>query len=178
MNRITVGELPFIEKVKVNQQSFGNGVIDIAEEIGTLPHFLMIVMNNESGLNPAAKNPTSSATGLIQFMEDTARGMGTTTAALKQMSNVEQLKYVRKYLLPYKGKLNDVSDVYLSVFFPLALKKSEDYIFPKWASSANPIFDLNKDGQLTKKEFRNYVNNKYSKYIPVSTLASFKKKES
>lgn len=36
----------------------------------------------------------SSAVGLIQFLERTARGLGTSTAALAAMSREKQLEYV------------------------------------------------------------------------------------
>ncbi len=158
-------KLPFIEKVKNNAKAFGEKVISICTGFGFPASWLMVVMNNESGLNSAIKNPTSSASGLIQFMEATAKSLGTTTEKLRAMSNVDQLDYVQKYLKPYAKQIKSVSDVYLSIFFPLALYKGDDYIFPEWASKANPIFDTNKDKVLTKKEFRNYVNNKYAKYI-------------
>jgi len=170
-------KLPFINKVKTNQKEFGEKVIDISSKLDTIPHYLMVVMNNESGLRADIKNPTSTASGLIQFMEATAKGLGTTTADLRKMSNVAQLDYVYKYMKPYKGRLHEVSDVYLAVFFPLALYKDENYKFPSWAVKANPIFDLNKDGILTKAEFRNYVNNKYSKYLPESTEIDLIKKK-
>lgn len=161
-------DLPFISKVAESREEFGNKVISIAQDLGVLPHWLMIVMNNESGLNPAAKNPTSSASGLIQFMEPTAVQLGTTTAQLRAMTGVQQLDFVKKYFTAYgyHKKISSVADTYLAIFFPLALYKPDDYVFPKWASDANPIFDLNKDGTLTKEEFKNYVNNKYAAYIP------------
>lgn len=158
-------KLPFISKVKSNAQAFGDKVIQIGSDLGILPQWLMIVMNNESGLSASIKNPTSSASGLIQFMEATAKNLGTTTEKLRAMSNVEQLDYVKKYFAPYANRINDVTDTYLAVFFPLALYKGEDYIFPKWASDANPIFDVNKDKILTKAEFRKYVNEKYKPYL-------------
>ncbi len=163
-----VENLAFIDKVKDNKEAFGKKVIDIAAKLDTVPNNLMIVMNNESAgtFSPSIKNPTSTATGLIQFMEDTAKGMGTSTQALAKMSNVQQLDYVYKYLAKYKDKYKDASDLYLAVFFPLALyQKDENWQFPQWAVKANPIFDINKDGKLTKAEFRSYVLNKYKQYL-------------
>lgn len=169
--------LPFINKVPENRQAFGEKVISISDQLGFMPEWLMIVMNNESGEDSTAHNPYSSATGLIQFMESTAADLGTSTAALAAMTNIDQLDYVKKYFTKYGyyHHVNDVSDCYLAVFFPSALFKGEDYIFPKWASDANPVFDLNKDGQLTKAEFRKYVNDKYSAYLP--DQAEFVKKK-
>lgn len=162
---MTYLDLPFINKVKKNQKEFGNKVIDIAAKLNTDPRFLMIVMNNESGLDSTAKNPNSSATGLIQFMEPTAKGLGTTTADLRTMENVKQLDYVYKYLKVYKSKLVSAADVYLAIFFPLALYKSNTWEFPTWVVKANKIFDTNKDAKLSVQEFKDYVNNKYSKYL-------------
>ena len=138
----------------------------------------MIVMNNESGLDSTIKNPFGSATGLIQFTEATAKDLGTTTAALKLMSNVDQLDYVKKYFTKYGyyKKVQDVADAYLCVFYPAALYKDDNFKFPTWAVNANPIFDINKDGTLTKAEFKTYVNNKYNDYLTAAEVADFKKK--
>ncbi len=171
-------DLPFINRVTENQKAFGEKVISIANDLDILPHWLMIVMNNESGLNSHIKNPNSSATGLIQFMEPTANELGTSTAELAAMSNVEQLDYVKKYFTAYGyyKQINDTADTYLAIFFPKALYENDDFVFPKWASNANPIFDINHDGTLTKSEFRNYVNNKYAAYIPTVEVENLKKK--
>lgn len=156
-------DLLYISKVKTNQAAFGNKVILIAQMLDINPNSLMFVMNNESGLNHTIKNPNGTATGLIQFTEATAKNLGTSTAALKAMSNVEQLNYVYKYLQQWKNNITDTASLYLSIFYPLALFKDNSYQFPKWVVTANPIFDLNKDGNLYKSEFLNYVNQKFAK---------------
>lgn len=153
--------LPFIEKVTENQEAFGNKVIAIAADLGLQPDWLMIVMNNESGLNHRIKNPNSSATGLIQFIETTAKRLGTSTAALKEMTNVEQLDYVKKYFGLYAQKINNAADAYLAVFYPQALFEADNWSFPDWAVKANPIFF--KQG-TTKTDFNNYVKSKYGTY--------------
>lgn len=167
MNSITWDKLPFINKVTENQQVFGEKVIEISAELGIKPEWLMVVMNNETGgtFSPSIKNPTSTATGLIQFMEATAKGLGTTTAELSSMDNVEQLDYVKKYLEPYASRIKSASDTYLAVFYPEALYKNDDFVFPNWAAKANKIFDVSKDGILTKGEFAQYVDNKYLQYV-------------
>lgn len=160
-----ITKLPYIYLVKENQTLFGKKVIEISYKLNILPQELMCVMYNETAgtMSSHIKNPTSSATGLIQFMAETAGGLGTSTAALAAMSNVDQLDYVYQYLLKYKGKMKDVSDIYLAVFFPAALyQSSEQWRFPQWAVDANPIFDINHDHTLTKAEFRQYVNNKFA----------------
>lgn len=58
---------------------------------------LAAVMSSESGFQPGAKNPKATASGLIQFTEATAKGLGTTTAAIRSMSAVDQLPLVERY---------------------------------------------------------------------------------
>lgn len=163
-------DLLYISKVKTNIAAFGNKVILIAQLLDISPNSLMFVMNNESGLDHTIKNPNGSATGLIQFTEATAKNLGTTTAALKAMTNVQQLDYVWKYLQQWKSEIKDTGSLYLSIFYPAALFKENSYQFPKWVVTANPIFDLNKDGNLTKSEFLSYVNQKYAKAIQANQI--------
>src|SRR5205085_3198990 len=66
-------------------QAFKDKVVQIASDLGTNPNFLMAVMSFESGgtFSPSIKNAAGSgAVGLIQFMPPTAKGLGTSTAAL------------------------------------------------------------------------------------------------
>jgi hypothetical protein len=58
----------------------------------------MAAMAFETGetFSPSIKNKASGATGLIQFMRSTAKGSGTTTAALAEMTAVDQLDFVEK----------------------------------------------------------------------------------
>ena len=58
---------------------------------------LLSVIEKESSFDHTAKKQNSSATGLIQFMADTAKGLGTTTKALGSMTVLDQLDYVDKY---------------------------------------------------------------------------------
>lgn len=165
LKRPKLADLPYLNKVKGDKAAFGNKVIQISEKLGISPIALMLVMNNESGLNPKAVNPYSKATGLIQFLPSTAKGLGTSVEALQNMSATDQLDYVYLYLKKYASKIHNFSDVYLSVFFPAALYYNDSYQFPQWAVNANKIFDINKDGLLTKAEFRQYFRNKYPEYF-------------
>ena len=91
----------FIEYVKENREEFTEKVASICSQLNIKPDWLMFVMWFESKLNPQAVNPISGATGLIQFMPSTARGLGTTTDVLRHMKNVKQLDYVLAYVRPY-----------------------------------------------------------------------------
>ncbi len=150
--------LIFETKVTSNRAQFIEKVRYISDKLGIDPNWIMYVMYFESRLNHRAQNNTSGATGLIQFMPATAAHLGTTTADLLQMSNVEQLDFVYAYLKPYRGDMESLVDVYLAVFFPVAIGKPAEYVFKTSSLSAgliarqNPIFDLNHDGMLTKGE--------------------------
>ena len=117
----------------------------------------MAVMAFETGrtFSPKVKNPSSSATGLIQFMADTAVGLGTTTAKLATMTALKQLDFVEKYLKPHTGDMKTVSDIYMAVLRPVSVGKPEGEVLFKKGSKAykvNKGLDINKDGRITKAE--------------------------
>lgn len=157
----------FIEYVKENREEFTTKVASICSQLNIKPDWLMFVMWFESRLNPQAVNPISGATGLIQFMPSTARGLGITTAVLKRMSNVQQLDYVLAYLRPYKGRMKTWVDVYLAVFYPRAMGNPNFVITSDIVARQNKIFDLNKDLDISVKEIetvlRKQIPEKYRK---------------
>lgn len=147
-----------------------------SQKLGINPNWLMAVMYFESArtFSPSVQNPFSNATGLIQFMPATARELGTSVTELKQMQAVDQLYYVYKYYVRYKSRLKSYVDLYLITFFPLAAGKSLDFILKTKSlpasliASQNPVFDLNKDGQITVSEIQKVMLGK----IPSTWLAS------
>jgi hypothetical protein len=134
---------------------FVKKVREVSTRLGIDPNWLMAIMywESASSFSPSIQN-SIGATGLIQFIPSTAIGLGTTTTALKNMSAVEQLDYVEKYLNTYKGKLKSYVDTYFAVFFPLAIGKPDDWVVQGGGVSAsqiakqNPAFDVNKDGKV------------------------------
>lgn len=174
-------ELIYANKVTTNREQFLEKVKYISDKLGIDPNWLMYVMAFETAytMDHRKQNPTTGATGLIQFMPATAAHLGTTTADLLQMSNVEQLDYVYQYLRPYRGDMESLVDVYLAVFFPAAIGKPGEYVFRTSSLSAaiiakqNPIFDLNKDQVLTKSE----VEAKILANVPYEYLDIMQKKK-
>lgn len=163
--------LLYIDKYKGDKVAFEAKVRDIAQKLQVRPEDLMIVMNVESGLNPQAQNTTylvggKPATGLIQFVNSTAQGLGTSIEALYAMNGVEQLDFVYKYFQPYTGRINSVEDLYLITFFPAALGYADDQLIgtssisPRAVAASNPGIDLNKDGTITVAEFKSFVRKK------------------
>ena len=137
--------------------AFLNAVAGTSERLGINPNDLMAAISFETvgTFNPGVKNPTSSATGLIQFMEFTAKNLGTSTTMLKNMTRDEQMVYVEKYLEPFKGKMKNLGDVYMAIHWPKAIGKSDDYVMYKAGSKeydANKNLDMNGDGTVTRGE--------------------------
>lgn len=129
----------------------------MASRLGMDTNAIAGVISLESGFNPAAVNPISNATGLIQFMPSTAKALGTTVEALRQMSDVDQLEYVEKYFRTFVGKLATRGDYYLAVFMPKFVGKPDtDVISTKGQKvyDQNSVLDADKDGVLTVGDVR------------------------
>lgn len=142
---------------------FLNKTAAIAKELGGNVNHLMAIMQFESGIDHRKINPLSNATGLIQFMPSTARGLGTSTSELLAMNEIQQLDYVRKYLMPYRGKLTTIGDFYAAVLWPAAVGKSDEYVLfraPSIQYRQNNGFDRNRDGVITKFEMTQLVSEK------------------
>ena len=139
---------------------FRERVFEIADQLGMNPDHLMAVMAFETGetFRPDIRNAAGSgATGLIQFMPATARGLATTTDELARMTAVQQLDFVRLYFKPYAGRLRTLSDTYMAVLWPAAIGRPDDAVL--WDKASKPTtyrqnagLDANKDGAITKGE--------------------------
>lgn len=136
-------------------------VILLCRNLGWNPEthasWLMACMAFETGrtFSPSVKNPGSSATGLIQFMAATARGLGTTTAKLSQMTALEQLDYVERYFRPNAHKIRSLEDMYMAILWPRAVGAPLEYILWKTGTRAYAVnrgLDRNRDGRVTKLE--------------------------
>jgi hypothetical protein len=146
----------FIELVKENPKEFEKRVIEVASYLRVDPAHLMFLMWFETAhtLDHRITNKIG-ATGLIQFMPQTAAFLGTTTKKLREMSNVEQLSYVQKHLGIFKGRYKDYVDLYCGIFWPAAVGKPDSYrITSDIVAKQNPLFDINKDGDIEKAEIR------------------------
>lgn len=127
-------------------------------------NFLIACMAFESNLNPQAKNKTSGAVGLIQFMPNICKAYGTTADEMLKRSFVEQLPYVKKHFLPYYKRTKTLSDMYMAILMPKFIGFTDDYvIFSEGAKyDQNKGLDQNKDHYITKAEACKYVFNRYA----------------
>lgn len=138
----------------------------------------MVVMSIETGgtFKPSIENPNGAAVGLIQFIPSTAKYLGTSYAALKKMSHLEQLKYVGLYLAKQRAAVGAKSidtfiELYELVFQPAGFRKADTYLVGKKGSRAyddNATIDTrygNKDGVLTMGDFRAFAAQLYAKQV-------------
>lgn len=138
-------------------QLFRNKVRMIAGQLGCDPSDLMSCIAFETGesFSPSIRNKRSGATGLIQFMPKTAKGLGTTTEALAAMTAEDQLDVVARYFAPFRGRLAGVEDLYMAILWPKAVGKPNAEVLFKRGTAAydqNAGLDANQDGEITKGE--------------------------
>lgn len=123
-------------------QSFLTKVKDVATRLQFDPIDLLAIMNLESArtFDPSITN-SLGYTGLIQFGNSAASGLGTTTDALRKMSRVEQMEYVYRYFHKLWGWPNSkcpspsLVNLYLTVLLPAFRFAGPD---EKIADSSNP----------------------------------------
>lgn len=122
---------------------------------------LMACMHFETAgtFSASIKNPKSSATGLIQFMEATSRDvLKIPHKNLAKMTAEDQLNEVYKYfrwVIKTFGPVSGIADTYMAIFRPAAVgKPSETPLFVKGtdAYAVNTGLDNNKDGKIMKAE--------------------------
>jgi hypothetical protein len=149
---------------------FKRRVIEICEELGFNPDYLMACMafeSRETFTSNILNQAGSGAIGLIQFMPATAEWLNTTTDELAHMSPIEQLEYVRKYFLTYKGKVKTSEDIYMAILWPKAIGKDPDTAIFKAGTkfyAQNSGFDKNPyDGEITPRECAAAVSLAYKK---------------
>lgn len=134
----------FAKLSRSDQQSFIKAAQWIAPGEPDAPKWLAAIVEFESGWDPSRQNPgPSKATGLIQFINPTARALGTTTDALRRMSFSAQLEYVKRYfseIAGTRGKIHSLADMYLSVFSPKGVGGSPSMVL---YSAGQPGYDQN-----------------------------------
>lgn len=136
------GGYPVYDVTKEDLQALSN----VGAKYGIPFEWLVNLIKHESAstFNPSITN-SIGATGLIQFLNSTAKGLGTTTNALRKMTFQQQLVYVDKYLnLQLKrhlvnGKIPSTftqGDVFMTIFYPISIGKP-NYAFPDSVKRAN-----------------------------------------
>jgi hypothetical protein len=114
---------------------------DTASYLQVDPSWLYDVIDHESGWDAQARNSTSGARGLIQWLPSTARGMGFASADAMVNSypdRISQLKTpVLTYLFPY-APFPTQQSIAMAVFYPDYRAVSPDTVFPADVQNDNP----------------------------------------
>jgi hypothetical protein len=150
------------ERLLNRHPEFLSELQQVAARLETRPEWLLNVIASESSFIPSARNrlPRQTASGLLQIIEGTATGLGTTTAAIRRMNAVQQLRLIEDYFRPFRGKLNSLGDVYLATFRGFILAGGpETVVAPlngsrkeRRAYSLNRGLDVDRNGRITKGE--------------------------
>lgn len=127
MNKLNQTEATLLNNISVN--------------LGVPADKLYQLIDFESGWNPTAKNPRSSARGLIQFTDSTSRSLGYKNSSdlVKQLpTRISQLKNaVYPYLMKFKPYRSDQA-LFMAVFYPASIDWHPYTVFPESVRSANP----------------------------------------
>ena len=164
-------------------QAFANKVISISNKLAIDPNWLMFLMDWESSIDAAREN-TFGCIGLIQFCPDssgetykTINGQRYDLQSIKNMAPEAQLDLVYEYLKEiqsYKGRFADYYELYFAILFPNAYGKPDNYVLN---TQSNPVFDLNKNGQVTVAEVKQYLDNRVHEKVPQQYWNTFFKKK-
>lgn len=144
---------------KVSRE-FALRVIQSGKDFSLDPDWLMACMAFESArtFSPSIKNPHSSATGLIQFMEATAAQYGTSTHDLALMTAEKQFDYVWLYFrdaIKVHGPIKTLADCYMAILYPAMIGEPDDTAFLVQGGSAyavNAGLDTDHNHKITKAE--------------------------
>lgn len=112
-----------------------------AGDIGANPDWLYKLLKFESDFNPLAANPKSSARGLIQFIDRTARDLGFTSADNLVVRNPTIPLQLKNAVVPYLRQHRPFptpQSLYMAVFYPAAKYWPVSQAFPEWVQKANP----------------------------------------
>lgn len=139
----------------------------ICIELGCNPLHLAQVIMAESGWYPTAHNPNGHASGLFQAMPATLKGLGyapgldpvARAESFRGLTAAEQMPWLRRYYMPYKGRLGSVAACYLATFMPAYLDHAQEPGFVLASKSlrgfiynANRGFDANGDNAISVSE--------------------------
>jgi hypothetical protein len=119
-----------------------------AQRLGIQVDWLLAVIQNESGGDPKIKNPKSSARGLIQFMDSTARGMGYNSSQdlVNRFPSFESqvegpvVAYYRSY-----GPWASRDEFLGTAFYPAYRRGKLDVVLPADVRAANPGYNTLRD---------------------------------
>lgn len=164
-----------VQKHGGNPTAFFNALDAMAKRLGIPVEWICNVIWIESGFNQKAKNSQSTASGLIQMLNSNCIAYaGVSYQIFLTYTNIQQLKGVEGYfkaMIKSAGKPRDWFETYCLVFQPVWVGKADSVTLSQAGYSVNKYIDLNKDGKITKGEFRTWAN----KQLPGGAVETIKK---
>jgi len=140
---------------------------EVADRLGVPVQWLMNLIAFESGFNPRAANPNSTAKGIMQWVDARAQDMGYATSQALIDANptfMDQLSILERDLSRYKP-FPDKQSFYMAVFYPAARYWDPDHEFPEH------IQDLN-SGIRTPADYTAYVDRMASDVVGPAIVAA------
>ena len=147
---------------------FISGLCELSARIGCDRLDLLAVMMKESSLRADAYNPSSNASGLIQFLPSTLANLGWTGTPeeFREIGAEDQLPWIEAFLLPSsKFGLDSAGKLYQAVFMPNSLRQasSDDMALIDVRGINSDRYDRNRgldidgDGRITVGELQQAV---------------------
>jgi len=162
-------DFPGLKKRMALEPHFGIELLKMAERLNLDPDSILSVMSIETAgtFDPSIQNPQNPnadlrATGLIQFMPTTAKGLGTSIPALRAMTAVEQLQYVERFFESVGGRIRRdfPGDYYMAVFMPAFVGREQEMVLGRANDATllaglkmSAIYDQNKGFDRSKRCF-------------------------
>jgi hypothetical protein len=121
-------------KANIQDPNFDKKLAKVADALGIQADILRKIIKFETAgtFSPTSHDPWNVSIGLIGFTEQTARGLGTSKAALAKMTAVQQLDYVYQF---YKNAGvrpgSDIGTVYMLTFMPAYAYSPNDTVLGK-----------------------------------------------
>lgn len=115
--------------------------LEISKKLSVNPKWLWNLIHFESKWNPSAYNPLSSAKGLIQITDSSARKIGykdSYDAITRNKTRTDQLRNVVYPYLKRHTPFTTEQSLYMSVFYPAAKNWPETKAFPDSVLRVNP----------------------------------------
>jgi len=154
-----------------DRDEFLQKVIDKSNERNINPNWAMDIMRNESGFSATITNGIG-CTGLIQFCKDNIAKYVYTTSSTNRVRQLDGVfQYWDDVAKIYPGTYDNVESMYMATFFPAFvpfMDYPDDTVIQGYGFSAqilaqqNPGFDLNKNGQITVGEFKQFCRQNFS----------------
>ena len=159
-------------------KEFIKAIKELSEKRDINPAELLGLIASESSLDPKAVNEDTGAAGLIQFMPEVAKRLGTTTEEILKMSRSEQVGLINEYFKMNKLPNNPTAgQLKTNVLMPKYTDEDDTFElmtkFKKFTDgeAGNPNtfmqnegLDFNKDGFVTVGEAGESVTRKMDEF--------------